>query len=116
MQSDLDINKDTPSDYALLVRNIKLEMTQEEFKVQFESIFNVKVYEVIFCCEVEKMIQLNKTVAKMNYLKGMCKIHDLKEMKRLGCTKEDLENNKDYAKPTKRKKFRFWKSRVLDKK
>ena len=33
MQSDLDINKDTPSDYALLVRNIKLEMTQEELKV-----------------------------------------------------------------------------------
>lgn len=39
MQIDLDVNKDTPSDYALLVRNIPLKMTQDELKEKFESIF-----------------------------------------------------------------------------
>ena len=81
MQIDLDVNKDTPSDYALLVRNIPLTMTQDELKEKFESIFSnfkVKVYEVNYCYKVDEMISLNKIVAKMNHLKGMCKIHDLK--------------------------------------
>jgi hypothetical protein len=118
MQIDLDVNKDTPSDYALLVRNIPITMKKEELTIKFESIFsnfNVKVSEVNYCYEVEEMIKLNKTVAKMNYLKAMCKIHDLKEMKRLGCTKPELEKHKDYKRPTKKNKFRFWRSRILDK-
>lgn len=118
MQIDLDVNKDTPSDYALLVRNIPYGCTQEVLKERFEFIFssfNVKVCEVNYCYEVDEMIRLNKVVAKMNYLKGMCKIHDLKEMKRLGCTKAELEAHKDYRKPTKKNKFRFWRSRVLEK-
>lgn len=93
-------------------------MTQDELKTKVESIFsnfNVKVYEVNYCYKVEEMIALNKVVAKMNFLKGMCKIHDLKEMKRLGCTKAELETHKGYTKPTKKNKFRFWRSRVLDK-
>jgi hypothetical protein len=117
MQIDLDVNKDTPSDYALLVRNIPLKMTQEELKEKFESIFkvfNVKVYEVNYCYKVDEMIALNKVVAKMNFLKGMCKIHNLKQMKKLGCPKAELETHKDYVKPTKKNKFRIWRSRVLD--
>ncbi len=40
MQIDLDQEKNTPSDYALLVRNIPLTMTQEELKIKFETMFN----------------------------------------------------------------------------
>jgi len=118
MQIDLDVNKDTPSDYALLVRNIPLTMTQDELENKLESIFKVfgvKVYEVNFCYKVDEMIELNKTVAKLNFLKGMCKIHDLKQMKKLGCKKNELETHKDYVKPRKNNKFRIWRSRVLDK-
>ncbi len=118
MQIDLDVNKDTPSDYALLVRNIPLIMTQDELENELESyfrVFGVKVYEVNFCYKVDEMIELNKTVAKLNFLKGMCKIHDLKQMKKLGCKKNELETHKDYVKPTKNNKFRIWRSRVLDK-
>jgi len=36
MQIDLDVNKDTPSDYALLVRNIPITMKKEELTIKFE--------------------------------------------------------------------------------
>jgi len=78
MQIDLDQEKNTPSDYALLVRNIPL--------------------------------------TKMNFLLAICKIHDQKEKKRIGCSIEELETHKDYKVPTKRHKFRFWRFRLLDKK
>lgn len=119
MQIDLDVNKDTPSDYALLVRNIPLKMSQIDLENKLESmfkVFGVKVYEVNYCYKVDDIIGLNKTVAKLNFLKGMCKIHDLKQMKKLGCKKNELEGHKDYVKPTKRNKFRIWRSRGLDKK
>ena len=119
MQIDLDQEKNTPSDYALLVRNIPLTMTQEELKINFETMFNkfnVKVQEVNYCYEIDEMVSLNKIVAKMNFLLAICKIHDQKEKKRIGCSIEELETHKDYKVPTKRHKFRFWRFRLLDKK
>jgi hypothetical protein len=117
MQIRLDINKDTPSDYALLVRNIPLDMTKEVLKEKFEQIFsdfNVKVFEVNYCFDVKDIVKLNKIVAKNNYLKGMCKIHDLKQSTKLKCSPTELKNHKDYVKPSKQNKFRIWRRRILD--
>ena len=44
----------------------------------------------------------------------MCHLHDNKEMKRLCCGIHDLENNKEYRRPSKNNKYRFWKTKELN--
>jgi hypothetical protein len=57
MQNQLDWEKDTPSDYAILVRNVPLSFARDKntLKEYFEteySAMDVKVSEVNYCYEV----------------------------------------------------------------
>jgi hypothetical protein len=62
MAEILDENEVTPSDFALLVRHLPLDWTQEKLKSVIEEHFkqlDIKVNYVNFCYEIAEMIKLN---------------------------------------------------------
>jgi hypothetical protein len=65
------LEKDTPSDYALLVRNVPQSFAKDKdaLKDHLEKEYSsegVKVSEVNYCYEINQMVTLKAKVAKLN--------------------------------------------------
>jgi hypothetical protein len=84
MALDLDHKEVTPSDFALLVRNIPADMTKEKLTELIECRFakgQVKVSYVNLCYNIQDMVKLNTKIHELIKQKGAYKLHLKKEMK-----------------------------------
>ena len=102
MAQRLDNKEATPSDYALVVRNIPKNITKEQITEEIEkrfSVGNVKVAYVNMCYNIEDIVSLNSRITELVKLKGYYKLHLKKEMKARGIKKRQLLQQPDQIEP-----------------
>lgn len=87
MAHSLDERQVSPSDFALLVRNIPKDMTKEKLKELVESRFStgtVKVAYINLCYDIQDMVKLNGIITELVKQKGFYKLQVKKQMKEQG--------------------------------
>jgi len=102
MAAELDHKEVTPSDFALLVRNIPKDMTKEKLKELLEDRFSrgaVKVSYINLCYDITDMVKLNTNITDLIKQKGAYKLHLKKEMKAQGLTKKQIVSNPSAIEP-----------------
>ena len=80
----IDRKEVSPSDYALLVRNIPLTTNKEELIKLVEARFmhfKLKVQYVNFCYNIEQMVKLNTQIKELVKQKGFYKLHVKKSLR-----------------------------------
>jgi hypothetical protein len=84
MANTLDHKETTPSDFALLVRNIPKDMTKEKLTELIETRYvrgQVKVAYINMCYDIQDMVKHNTKITELIKQKGAYKLHLKKEMK-----------------------------------
>jgi len=67
MTIDLDKKEVSPSDFAIVVRNLPKGVTKDDLKSQIEAKFtNVIVSYVNLCYDITTMIELNKKISELS--------------------------------------------------
>ena len=77
MHQEIDREAVSPSDYAVLVRNLPHDMTKEKVGELFESKFqqsNLKVVYVNMCYDIEEIMVLNSTMKELMKQRGFYKL------------------------------------------
>jgi hypothetical protein len=76
MSSRLDWLEVSPSDYALLVRQIPKDWTKEKLEGILEdhfSAYGLNVNNINYCYEISEMVKLNKKMGELIKLKNTLK-------------------------------------------
>jgi len=76
MAEILDENEVSPSDYALLVRQVPLDWTKEKLEGVLEEhfkLYGLNVNYVNFCYDITEMVKLNKKMSELIKLKNLVK-------------------------------------------
>ena len=92
----------TPSDFALVVRNIPLDITKERLIQLVEDRFSrskVKVAYVNLCYNIEDIFKANSKITELAKMKGFYKLHLKKEMKARGIKKRQMLQQPDLVEP-----------------
>jgi hypothetical protein len=92
----------TPSDFALVVRNIPLNITKERLIQLVEDRFSrskVKVAYVNLCYNIEDIFKANSKITELAKMKGFYKLHLKKEMKARGIKKRQMLQQPDLVEP-----------------
>jgi hypothetical protein len=87
---DLDRKEVSPSDFAILVRNIGLNTTKQSLQEAFEKRFQhlkLTVSYVNLCYNIEEMVSLQSQIKKLVKQKGFYKLSVKKQMKTNGLGK-----------------------------
>ena len=91
MSIELDRKEISPSDFAILVRNLPKDVSKEKLKEQIEQKFpEAKVAYVNLCYDITQMVEFNKTVQDLSKMRGAYKLHLKKEMKLRGLKKKQV--------------------------
>lgn len=104
-----DKTQNTPSDYAILVRNIPREKSEKEIKEMVDEVFSVlggEVVQVNMCCDISLIVKLQNQLKKCNYEIGLCEIHEAR-------VKKNSKEEATVDKPFVREGF-FRRKRVLE--
>jgi hypothetical protein len=92
----------TPSDFALVVRNIPLDITKERLIQLVEDRFSrskVKVAYVNMCYNIEDIFKANSKITELAKMKGFYKLHLKKEMKARGIKKRQMLQQPELVEP-----------------
>jgi hypothetical protein len=92
----------TPSDFALVVRNIPLDITKERLVQLVEDRFSrskVKVAYVNMCYNIEDIFKANSKITELAKMKGFYKLHLKKEMKARGIKKRQMLQQPEMVDP-----------------
>jgi hypothetical protein len=96
MSIELDKKTVTPSDFAVVVRNIPNTITEVELKAQIESNFKkmeVKVQYINYCHDITEVIQLDQRLKELGKEKSWYKLHLKKEKASRGIKNSDIKSN-----------------------
>lgn len=111
---ELDKNEISPSDFAIVVRNIPKSMGKEDLKEEIEKLVpDSKVQYVNLCYNIDKIVELDKKIKELSKHRGFYKLYLKKQIKAKGIKKEDLKANPQLIPPPEVKDG-FFKKKTLN--
>lgn len=97
---ELDKKEISPSDFAVVVRNIPRTMGRDGLKQEIEKLVpGSKVQYVNLCYNIDKIVELDKKIKELSKQRGFYKLYLKKQIKEKGIKKEDLKSNPQLIPP-----------------